>query len=294
MIGSHTLIVALLVALLPAAPARSGALVLPDGGGPVADDEHVSVTLVADTAGVAPGQRFRLGVLLRIDPTWHVYWVNAGEGGFPTSARLTAPAGFEVAEPRFPAPHRFTMPGDIVAYGFEEELLLIADVTAPAELEPGAKLAFGVEASWLECADVCIPGSAGARLELAAVASADAARKENAPHFARWTARLPRPLSELEGARASWSGTEDAPRLRIETPGVEPLELFPYENQLSVLEEQRAEGGALVAGYRFRTGELAGSRAASGVLRVRAKDGTEAFYELDLPWTSTREAGSGR
>jgi DsbC/DsbD-like thiol-disulfide interchange protein len=186
------------------------------------------------------------------------------------------------------------MPGDIVAYGFETELLLIADVTAPKDLAPGAKLAFGVEAAWLECADVCIPGNAGARLELAAVSSADAARADSARLFDRWAARLPRPWSELEGARASWSGTQDAPRLRVEAPGVEPLELFPYENQRSVLEAQRSADGALVADYRFRTSESADPLTAAGVLRVRAQDGTEAFYELDLPWNSTRNAGSGR
>ena len=43
--------------------------------------KHVDVELVADTASVAPGGTFRLGVRFLPEPHWHVYWQNPGDSG---------------------------------------------------------------------------------------------------------------------------------------------------------------------------------------------------------------------
>src|SRR6478672_9135605 len=48
---------------------------------PPAAGDLVKASLLADTTAVQPGQPFKVGVLLKIAPQWHVYWQNPGEGG---------------------------------------------------------------------------------------------------------------------------------------------------------------------------------------------------------------------
>ena len=46
--------------------------------------ELVKATLIADVSSIQPGQKFRLGVLYRIEPGWHIYWKYPGDSGIPT------------------------------------------------------------------------------------------------------------------------------------------------------------------------------------------------------------------
>ena len=71
---------------------------------------HVQASLVADTTGVSVGKPFTVGVLLKIDPGWHIYWKNPGDAGLPTKVKWTLPDGFTAGELRYPTPHEFTLP----------------------------------------------------------------------------------------------------------------------------------------------------------------------------------------
>src|ERR1700722_15895266 len=84
-----------------------------------ASAEHVRAELLANTSGVQAGKPFWLGVRLTIDPGWHVYWKNPGDAGLPTRVTFTLPNGFSAGPLRFPTPHRFDQPGNIVAFGYE-------------------------------------------------------------------------------------------------------------------------------------------------------------------------------
>jgi hypothetical protein len=270
---------------------------------PASGDHLVALDLVADRAVIAPGERFLLGVHLMIEPGWHVYWLNPGDGGLPTRASLRAPEGFEVGPLCFPGPRRFDLPGDVVSYGYEGEVLLFAAARAPAELKPGAKLAFEVDGSWLVCKEICLPGRGKARLELAA--GSDAAPADRSL-FERFTARVPRRLAELEGARWSWSSGMDEPLLRVDVPrstrlastgvqgggelSVQELEFFPLDGPaLYMIGRERADGAerlALALRYRFRRGPPGGGWTTSGVLGVRgtlAGAPCELFFTVDAP-----------
>ena len=58
--------------------------------------ELVKATLVADVSSIQPGQRFRLGVLYRIEPGWHIYWKYPGDSGIPTKIEWQLPQGFTI------------------------------------------------------------------------------------------------------------------------------------------------------------------------------------------------------
>jgi DsbC/DsbD-like thiol-disulfide interchange protein len=90
--------------------AASLAAISPARGQPV----HVQPQLVANVTSIEPGKSFLLGVLLKIDPGWHIYWKNPGVG-IPTKVKFSLPPGFEVGELQYPTPELLQEPGNIIA-----------------------------------------------------------------------------------------------------------------------------------------------------------------------------------
>src|SRR5205823_13799940 len=93
--------------------------------------DMVKAQLLADTTAVKPGEPFTVGLLLDIEPDWHVYWTNPGDSGAPTTVTFKLPKGFTVGETEYPVPIKFPQPGDVVGYGYKESVLLTAKVTPP-------------------------------------------------------------------------------------------------------------------------------------------------------------------
>jgi DsbC/DsbD-like thiol-disulfide interchange protein len=108
------------------AVARQAGAAMPKAG------ELVQAQLLADVSAVKPGEEFTLGVLLKIKPKWHIYWKYPGDAGLPTTVKWKLPDSI-AAQPelRFPLPVRFDQPGDVVGYGYKDEVLLTARVIAP-------------------------------------------------------------------------------------------------------------------------------------------------------------------
>lgn len=128
----------------------------------------VTVSMLSDTVAIEPAKPFRLAVRLKIEPGWHIYWVNPGDSGVPTSIEWNLPTGFTVGPLQWPAPNAFDVPGGMVNYGYEDEVLLFATVTPPTTLD-SKNLQFSAEVAWLVCTDEqCLPGSGGASVALPA------------------------------------------------------------------------------------------------------------------------------
>jgi thiol:disulfide interchange protein DsbD len=121
--------------------------------------ELVKPSLVSDVTSVQPGQKFRVGVLYRIEPGWHIYWKYSGDSGLPTKIEWQLPQGFKAGELQWPLPLRDKEPGDLSVYGYTSEVLLFAEVEAPATLPPGP-ISIGAKTNWLVCQSLCVPGSA--------------------------------------------------------------------------------------------------------------------------------------
>src|SRR5687768_7951944 len=88
------------------------------------NQDLVKAKLLADVSAVKPGEAFTVGLRLSIEPGWHVYWTNPGDSGAPTSVKLKLPAGFKAGPVQYPVPIRFNQPGDVLGYGYEDELML--------------------------------------------------------------------------------------------------------------------------------------------------------------------------
>src|SRR2546421_10505162 len=98
----------------------------------------VKAELLADVDAVKPGQPFRAGVLLKLKPGWHVYWKNPGDSGSPTRVKWNLPEGWKTGELEYPIPQRIELPGSIINYGYEDEVMLLASVTPAKDLKIGS------------------------------------------------------------------------------------------------------------------------------------------------------------
>jgi DsbC/DsbD-like thiol-disulfide interchange protein len=143
----------------------------------------VRAEMVADTSAIRPGKAFGVGVLLHIQPGWHIYWVNPGEAGEATSVKYTLPEGFAAG-----AVKRFEDPGGIVGYGYTDSVLLVSEIAAPKDLSPGTRVTLRARARWLSCKEVCVPGEAELKIELPV---ATAGGPANGQLFTEWRGRLP-------------------------------------------------------------------------------------------------------
>ncbi|MBP1642813.1 MAG: copper resistance protein [Acidobacteria bacterium] len=151
------------------------------------DQGEARVRLVSSLAEAAPGAEAGLGVEFVLAPGWHVYWKNAGDAGY--APRLRVESGLAPgATLLFPAPERFELPGYLVAFGYEHEVVY----PVAARLDPGVTSGAAVIAArldYLVCAETCIPHEAG--LELSLPLGVERRDAGTAPALERWRARLP-------------------------------------------------------------------------------------------------------
>ncbi len=135
-----------------------------------------------------------LGLQLALSPGWHVYWKNSGDAGFPPEIDFTATPALREATLRYPAPNRYELPGDLVAFGYDTE------VVYPVEARMAAPAADAVEISldlgYLVCEVDCVPYQYTLTVTQPVAAEA-VPDPETAPLLDRWRARLARPVDEV-------------------------------------------------------------------------------------------------
>ncbi len=155
-----------------------------------AKEEHVQVSLIADTDAIEPGKPFRLGALFKIDPQWHIYWHTPGEIGLPTEIHWELPEGFTAGPLQWPEPKRIETAG-IVNIGYESEVLIFASVTPTTNLESDKKYKLSAKTNWLVCKldGQCIPGEMEIELSLSAGKAAASAFSSLFDHYAETVPR---------------------------------------------------------------------------------------------------------
>jgi thiol:disulfide interchange protein/DsbC/DsbD-like thiol-disulfide interchange protein len=185
----------------------------------------VKATLLADTSAIIPGKALTVGLLLQMAPGWHTYWKFSGDAGLPTEIKWKLPPGWQVGDIQWPIPLKTNDPGDIQTYGYQDEVLLMQEITPPAKVEMSA-VKLSAEANWLVCEKICIPGSANLQLELP-IATSNEAR--NTELFVRYRRLLPK---EFPGGKeaASWSRTGTEVRLKVvsaKLAGYSSIDFYP-------------------------------------------------------------------
>lgn len=200
------------LAALVALPSLLSVLATPSAAAPV-KAPHLEAELIAEPSAVIPGKTFQAGLRLKLEPHWHVYWKNPGDAGLPVTLDWTLPAGASAAPISWPYPGRIAIP-PMMDYGYENEVLLPVEVTAPANGVPGKNLDLKAKAKWLVCKEICLPGSAELTLSLPYVmegaqggvqAASAAAADPSAALFAQARAAIP-----LASSASAWTFTAQA------------------------------------------------------------------------------------
>ena len=224
---------------------------------------HVQVQLLADTDHLAPGQPLLLGVRLQMDPEWHTYWEFSGDAGLPTRVEWHLPPGFEAGPLQWPAPHKYTESGDLTVYGYQDEVLLMAQVQPPPTLKADTCWTFGAAVSWLVCREVCIPGDTTLSLQL----QSGKAKPANPALFARYHAQVPGTLGSDAPVELNHHATRKGDEIQID--------LILKAQSASLLADQHAPDFYPLDGDRFAFAppqrQATGTRAAQLDLRLSLK-----------------------
>ena len=156
---------------------------------PVVKTDHVEAQLLAEREAMQAGKASAVGLRLRMAEHWHTYWKNPGDSGLPTKIRWELPQGWKAGEIQWPYPKPLPV-GPLMNYGYEDEVLLVADITPAPGTAPG-KYSAKANAEWLVCKDICIPEKGELDLTLTVAGAEGPVDPRNAIHFERARAQQP-------------------------------------------------------------------------------------------------------
>ena len=205
---------------------------------------HLSVQLVVPPAQIYPGQNFTAGLYFKLEPGWHVYWINAGDSGEPPAIHWNLPAGIAAGAMQFPAPRRLPL-GPLMDFGYENEVLFPIPVHVAPDFKPTTPtVALGGKVTWLVCREVCLPGSATLSVnrqalshspssagQFSAGTTGSEAQNQDQQLISRFRNTLPQPLPS--GYAAKFQTTPKGFTLTVETGRREhSAEFFPFDQNI--------------------------------------------------------------
>lgn len=257
---ASTLLAAAALLLAPAA-ARAAA-------SPWSENGPSRVRLVTAWQTAPAAGELRLGLHFRTDPGWHVYWKNSGDAGYAPTVRFTEAPGLKQPELLWPAPNRFDLPGGLVAFGYEGEVVY----PLRARLESTAKsLQLTADVDYLVCEVDCIPYRS--TLTLTQPLGPPAPDPETAPLVDTWWARVPRPAVDIPGVRTATvleSGQGKAVlEIRLHGVQADPRTADLFLESHVLVDTGRPEARALADGIAFRvplTARVVGKGPAPGTV----------------------------
>lgn len=239
---------------------------------------HVTPTLVSEHDALVPGETAWLGLDLKIEPGWHIYWPGNNDTGTPPEIQVTAPSGFKVGTTQWPAPHRSLAEGGILDHAYEGRVLLLIPVDVPKDAKAGDSAAFAIGAQWVVCSDVCLPekGSSDLKLPIAAPGT-KAKASPDSPRFESTRLRLPVPLKAGSGTTAR----VDQRTLVVESSGAAKLSFFPLEGCAPM--PRLAKEGESTSGKLAIQLDPESKAPVKGVIEVLGKGSKQpAFYSVEL------------
>jgi thiol:disulfide interchange protein/DsbC/DsbD-like thiol-disulfide interchange protein len=244
----------------------------------------VTASLISDVNSIQAGQKFRIGVLYRIEPGWHIYWKYPGDAGIPTKIAWQLPEGFKVHDLQWPIPAREKEPGDLEVFAYSSEVLLFAEVEAPQSLSSGP-IEIQAKSDWLVCQDFCIPGSAQLSLTVNAGVNAPS---QSAEIFEKYTARLPKPL--LAALKIGFGRSGKSLSLSVAgAPNGSVLDFFPLAPTGVVIGHVARKGNQLSIPIETEPKPL---NRLDGVLVVGSGDNRQGYEINAASPTATARIGS--
>lgn len=197
---------------LSAAPIRSG---------------HASAELIAASSTFVPSKPVDAAIRLIVDPGWHTYWINPGEGGMKLGVEWVLPEGWSAGPLGWPVPIRFKT-GDLPGFGYVGEVIIPVTLTPPPDTTRAARIS--VKLDWLTCDDgSCVSGDAAPILELS---PGDSTATPSAAVIEKAKSQVPKPV---EGLTLAVTEEGKSIILTLATPdGIDPAKVatFPTTPQV--------------------------------------------------------------
>ena len=269
--------------LAQASPAFAQSGALPDA------QPKVEASLIAERPGVAPGGKVTVALRELIREKWHTYFVNPGDSGAPTIINWQLPEGWTAAAPQFPYPERIPV-GPLMNYGYENEVVLLNEITAPANAAPGQTVTLEADVMWLVCSDVCIPEETHLSLPLPVAGEAPPPAAENAELFAAARAKLPHAspwTARYEASDGRFALLVEAPELASARP--KSAVFYPYTDGLVEAAAPQNAGTASAGlvlqsapGWKMTTAEKRGAvDNIRGILVLTGSDGRVDALDIE-------------
>ncbi|GAB5456034.1 MAG: thioredoxin family protein [Henriciella sp.] len=261
------------------------------------DGGHARVELISERALAVPGETVWFGLSFEIDPKWHIYWTNPGDAGIPPEITWRETGGLpadSVGAFEWPLPELLpVVPGQIMDYGYSDQVVLPFPVTLPAEID-GPIILEGV-ADYLICEDVCIPESADIRLMLS-IGEGQIPDARASELIQAALAQVPPPFPgdvALSQSGESWILSLSAEAIAGQDG---EARFFPYDHEITHAAEQPVSFGE--AGFSLSLTPASAGDALPGTLSGVVTLGDAAFEVTAtsgavLPGTSSSNGGLG-
>lgn len=244
------------------------------------DERYTDVTVTAQRNIVHAGESVDIATTIKLDPHWHVYWLNPGDSGLPVEIDWKTPQGFEFSSINWPMPDKIIF--DILAnYGYYDQVTLLQTLQLPPSL-PDGKIELSADVRMLVCNEICVPETQTVTLTLN---DPDATQTDLAASFAVTKAAIP-PTQE-----GSFSFYEDGQDLVFSLPTDNSeilshaknnaIEFFPYDYGLIVyVEEPKISVDNNVITLRHKRGDqsLKDIKTLNGVLALQDGLKSKAGY----------------
>jgi thiol:disulfide interchange protein DsbD len=262
---------------------------LAQSGAPPDLEKKVKASLIPEHAAIAPGTTVTLALREEIRDKWHTYWINPGDAGAPTMLDWELSPGWKASSIEWPYPVRLPV-GPLMDYGYEKDVALLVDVTAPADAKPGEMAKLDAHAKWLVCSDICIPEEQDVSVSLPIAGTLPPSDPKTAAYFADARTKLPH--------ASPWKAVFDAGDKRLalliqspELASARPREaiFYPYtDGYIEGAKPQQAgtsqDGLVIEAGTGFKLAtqdKRAGVDKLGGVLVLTGADGRVDALEVE-------------
>lgn len=249
-----------------------------------AANEQSRVRLITPYKTAPRDGEIRLGLHFTLAKGWHVYWKNSGDAGFPPVVVFEKATGLGEPELLWPAPERFELPGDLVAFGYEDEV--VYPVRARLSNAPGEVLKLSADVDYLVCEVECLPYRYTLTLDQPLAAAGQSAEPDSTtePLVTAWWDRLPEATLAGVATEGTLLTSTGGPALEIRVdgakPGTEPPGLFLEAHE--DFDTEKPEARTTDNGVVFR-------------VPLRPKQaGKPLPAETAFAWTVTRLVHDGR
>lgn len=228
-----------------------------------------------------PSSIITVGLHIDLAPGWHLYWINPGDAGLAPEVTWKLPPGYEAGPLRFPTPEKIVH-GDIVAYGFKNEVIILCEIRPSGPLTPAESPTIACRLDWMACRESCTTGRETAEVSPATQTRADIKRSREI--LARFTARFPKPpdTARITIKESGLAKSENGWRVEIllsgkDAPRVSDFYPYPLENFVVAHSRIAARGEKVVIPLEPSGSSAALSRIA-GLLIL-----DDAAYEVSIP-----------